>query len=51
MPVKTVKKATKKKSVCNLFSAPKKLRVEKPILGPTWGVKRHQLPEHAPRKV
>ena len=42
---------TKKKSVGNLLSAPKKPKVDKPNLGPNWGVKTHQLPQHAPRKV
>ena len=48
MPVKTVKKPTK--SVGNLLSAPKKPKVDKPNLGPNWGVKTHQLPQHAPKK-
>jgi len=35
----------------NLLSPPKKPKVDKPNLGPTFGVRTHQLPLHAPRKV
>ena len=48
MPVKTVK--PKSKSVGNLLSAPKQPKKDKPNLGLNWGVKTHQLPQHAPKK-
>jgi len=44
-------KLTKTKSVGNLLSAPKQPKKDRPNLGPTFGVKTHQLPQHAPRKV